>query len=258
VTFLPTGGRDRDVTAHGTVSGCCGCLPFLHRAASIHVAVHRCADNAIPVLQELANPLESQLGLFHSAERCARVADDSCPHRHPGGGHGIAHRRTKWVSRAASHRRWASLTILIAAALDAGRIVLPELPPDGDLRATVFDSMFGDTVTVASQRCASNKRIRRVTADRLLQKAYWNSHVARRRAVSSSQCGSRHSEPQPPSGYSSLISTVKKDHQAHARAAEQNSTSTTTTTLGPSASSRPAGRAHPGTTHDRRRRRGDR
>lgn len=88
------------------------------------------------------------------------------------------------VSRAALYRRWPSLTTLIAVALDAGRTVPPELPTDGDLRATVFGAMLGDTVTVAASGLSEvrfRQRIRLVMADRSLQRAYWNSHVARRR-----------------------------------------------------------------------------
>ncbi|MFF0818332.1 TetR/AcrR family transcriptional regulator [Rhodococcus sp. NPDC003318] len=88
------------------------------------------------------------------------------------------------VSRAALYRRWPSLTALIAAALDVGRTVPPEFPTDGDLRATVFDAMLGDPTSVRASGYSDlrfRQRIRLVMADRSLQKAYWSSHVARRR-----------------------------------------------------------------------------
>ena len=45
------------------------------------------------------------------------------------------------VSRAALYRRWPSLTTLIAAALDVGRMVPPEYPDDVDLRDALFDGL---------------------------------------------------------------------------------------------------------------------
>ncbi|MCG7285209.1 TetR/AcrR family transcriptional regulator [Cellulomonas sp. ACRRI] len=88
------------------------------------------------------------------------------------------------VSRAALYRRWPSLTTLIAAALDVGRTVPPDLPADGDLRATVFGAMFGGPGTVTAvgySEARFRQRIRLVMSDRALQRAYWTSHVARRR-----------------------------------------------------------------------------
>ncbi|QGQ19257.1 TetR family transcriptional regulator [Cellulomonas sp. JZ18] len=89
------------------------------------------------------------------------------------------------VSRAALYRRWPSLTTLIAAALDVGRTVPPELPDDGDLRATVYAAMFGGPTSVTAvgyPEARFRQRIRLVMSDRALQKAYWTSHVALRRA----------------------------------------------------------------------------
>lgn len=96
------------------------------------------------------------------------------------------------VSRAALYRRWPSLTTLVAAALDVGRTVPPEIPTDGDLRAAIFAGMLGDPTSLAPTLTPSvtaagytevrfRQRIQLVMADRELQQTYWNSHVARRR-----------------------------------------------------------------------------
>jgi len=89
------------------------------------------------------------------------------------------------VSRAALYRRWPSLTSLIAAALDVGRVVPPELPDDVELRSALFASMLqgADSAALAGYTDERfRQRIRLVMADRALQRAYWTSHVARRRA----------------------------------------------------------------------------
>ena len=92
------------------------------------------------------------------------------------------------VSRAALYRRWPSLTTLIAAALDVGRTVPPEYPDDVDLRDALFDGLglgeSGVALSVAASGYSEERfrqRIRLVMADRALQKAYWQSHVSRRR-----------------------------------------------------------------------------
>ena len=88
------------------------------------------------------------------------------------------------VSRAALYRRWPSLTALIAAALDVGRTVPPAVSTDGDLREAVFTALLGapSSVTAAGySEVRFRQRIRLVMADRTLQKAYWESHVSRRR-----------------------------------------------------------------------------
>lgn len=96
------------------------------------------------------------------------------------------------VSRAALYRRWPSLTTLVAAALDVGRTVPPEIPADGDLRTAIFAGMLGDPASLTASGAASittagysevrfRQRIQLVMADRELQQTYWNSHVARRR-----------------------------------------------------------------------------
>ncbi|MGO2140593.1 MAG: helix-turn-helix domain-containing protein [Leucobacter sp.] len=88
------------------------------------------------------------------------------------------------VSRAALYRRWPSLTTLIAAALDVGRTVPPELPVGGDLRETLFTSLIGSPTSISASGYSEarfRQRIRLVMADRALQRAYWESHVSRRR-----------------------------------------------------------------------------
>lgn len=87
------------------------------------------------------------------------------------------------ASRAALYRRWPSLTSLIAAALDVGRTVPPDIPADGDLREAVF-GMLGDPTSVTSSGYSEvrfRQRIRLVMRNRQLQREYWSSHVARRR-----------------------------------------------------------------------------
>ena len=90
------------------------------------------------------------------------------------------------VSRAALYRRWPSLTTLIAAALDVGREVPPELPEDADLHEVLLESLgLGvDPVAPSAPGYSEERfrqRIRLVMSDRALQKAYWESHVSRRR-----------------------------------------------------------------------------
>lgn len=93
------------------------------------------------------------------------------------------------VSRAALYRRWPSLTTLIAAALDVGRTVPPEYSDGADLREALIDGLGlgegGVTSSIAASGYSEERfrqRIRLVMADRALQKAYWQSHVSRRRA----------------------------------------------------------------------------
>ncbi|MGO2931008.1 TetR/AcrR family transcriptional regulator [Microbacterium sp.] len=88
------------------------------------------------------------------------------------------------VSRAALYRRWPSLTMLIAAALDVGRTVPPTMDADGDLYAAVIGAVFGDPASVTASGYSEVRfrhRIRLVMGDRALQRAYWRSHVSRRR-----------------------------------------------------------------------------
>ena len=90
------------------------------------------------------------------------------------------------VSRAALYRRWPSLTTLIAAALDVGREVPPEYPDGQDLHEILLTGLgLGDGGVAPSAPGYSEERfrqrIRLVMTDRVLQKAYWESHVSRRR-----------------------------------------------------------------------------
>ncbi|MGW9159118.1 TetR-like C-terminal domain-containing protein [Microbacterium sp. NPDC055665] len=90
------------------------------------------------------------------------------------------------VSRAALYRRWPSLTLLIAAALDVGREVPPEYPADADLHEILFAGLGLGAEGVAPSAPGYSEerfrqRIRLVMADRALQKTYWESHVSRRR-----------------------------------------------------------------------------
>lgn len=90
------------------------------------------------------------------------------------------------VSRAALYRRWPSLTLLIAAALDVGREVPPEYPEDADLYEILLASLglSADEIVPSAPGYSEERfrqRIRLVMSDRALQKAYWDSHVSRRR-----------------------------------------------------------------------------
>lgn len=90
------------------------------------------------------------------------------------------------VSRAALYRRWPSLTLLIAAALDVGREVPPDYPADADLHEALLAGLGlgADGVAPSAPGYSEERfrqRIRLVMADRALQKTYWESHVSRRR-----------------------------------------------------------------------------
>ncbi|WP_261382878.1 TetR/AcrR family transcriptional regulator [Glutamicibacter halophytocola] len=88
------------------------------------------------------------------------------------------------VSRAAIYRRWPSMTQLIASALNIGRVVQPAILVDGDLRQNIFESLYGRSLEQAAEMYSESRfrhRIRLVMADRELQRAYWESHVKRRR-----------------------------------------------------------------------------
>lgn len=90
------------------------------------------------------------------------------------------------VSRAALYRRWPSLTLLIAAALDVGREVPPEYPADADLCEILLAGLGlgADGVAPSAPGYSEERfrqRIRLVMSDRTLQRAYWESHVSRRR-----------------------------------------------------------------------------
>ena len=88
------------------------------------------------------------------------------------------------VSRAALYRRWPTLTDLLVAALDVGRTVPPGLPEELDLHQEFLMRFLGATegrVDPDYPEARFRQRIRLMMADRELQRAYWESHVARRR-----------------------------------------------------------------------------
>lgn len=87
------------------------------------------------------------------------------------------------VSRAALYRRWASLTDLVSDALNHGRAV-PEVDVSGDLREALLEMVFerrAESVGTSYPPRRFRKRLELVMADRDLQRAYWESHVSRRR-----------------------------------------------------------------------------
>ncbi|MEE2056755.1 TetR/AcrR family transcriptional regulator [Rhodococcus artemisiae] len=86
------------------------------------------------------------------------------------------------VSRAALYRRWPSVTSLVAAALDVGREVPEPVPSGGDLREAIVALLAGTAIGASEfpeQRF--RHRIKLSMEDPELQRAYWNSHVRRRR-----------------------------------------------------------------------------
>ncbi|EME21385.1 TetR/AcrR family transcriptional regulator [Rhodococcus triatomae] len=86
------------------------------------------------------------------------------------------------VSRAALYRRWPSITTLVATAVDRGREQPGPMPTDGDLRETLFDAFLGSAdgrTDYPDERF--RRRIAMAMEDRELQRAYWDSHVSRRR-----------------------------------------------------------------------------
>ena len=86
------------------------------------------------------------------------------------------------VSRAAVYRRWPSLTDLVATALDRGRDA-HVIPIDGDLRAALHDAFLGgyDQRMAGYPEARMRRRLALGLADPVLQRAYWDAHVARRR-----------------------------------------------------------------------------
>ncbi|PFG41654.1 TetR family transcriptional regulator [Isoptericola jiangsuensis] len=86
------------------------------------------------------------------------------------------------VSRAAIYRRWPSLTDLVAAALDHGREPYA-VPLDGDLLENLL-TVFAPGSATAGPGYSEERfrlRLRLALSDRRLARAYWRSHVARRR-----------------------------------------------------------------------------
>lgn len=89
------------------------------------------------------------------------------------------------VSRAGLYRRWPSLTALVAAALDVGRTVPPELPVGEDPLESILAMMAEDPLSVIPgmySEARFRQRIRLVMSDRELQHIYWEEHVRHRRA----------------------------------------------------------------------------
>ncbi|CAM3566746.1 TetR/AcrR family transcriptional regulator [Isoptericola cucumis] len=86
------------------------------------------------------------------------------------------------VSRAAIYRRWPSMTDLVAAALDRGREPY-EVPLDGDLLENLLTA-FAPGARSAGRDFPEERfrlRLRLALSDPRLARAYWSSHVARRR-----------------------------------------------------------------------------
>lgn len=86
------------------------------------------------------------------------------------------------VSRAAIYRRWPSITFLIAAALDLGRTSYPVISVDDDLREAITRSFLPHEPLSGYPMERFYQRIKLIVANPELQHAYWESHVARRRA----------------------------------------------------------------------------
>lgn len=88
------------------------------------------------------------------------------------------------VSRAAIYRRWPSITQLVAVALDVGRGSYPEILPEDDLHAAIVDGFLlgGEPAEKDYPKNRFRQRIKLGIDDPALQRTYWESHVARRRA----------------------------------------------------------------------------
>ena len=87
------------------------------------------------------------------------------------------------VSRAALYRRWPSLPDLVAAALDKGRAAI-EIDTSGDIRESIVAMMFGDPAAVRGATYSDRRfraRMALVMQNPELQRAYWTSHIRRRR-----------------------------------------------------------------------------
>lgn len=87
------------------------------------------------------------------------------------------------VSRAAIYRRWPSMTDLVAAALDRGREPYA-VSLEGDLLENVLHA-FGPAGRTAGTQFSEERfrmRMRLAMSDPKLARAYWRSHVSRRRA----------------------------------------------------------------------------
>jgi len=90
------------------------------------------------------------------------------------------------VSRAAIYRRWPGLTELVAAALDRGRAAIAIDTTARTVRAALEEALYGDPEATRGSEYSERRfraRLRLTLADRELQRAYWASHVRRRRIV---------------------------------------------------------------------------
>ena len=88
------------------------------------------------------------------------------------------------VSRAALYRRWPSMTDLVGEALDRGREPYV-IPLDGDLLENLL-AAFTPAAQPAGRDFPEERfrlRMRLAMTDRRLARAYWRSHVARRRGA---------------------------------------------------------------------------
>lgn len=87
------------------------------------------------------------------------------------------------VSRAAVYRRWPSMPDLVAAALDQGRSAIV-VDTSGDIKEAIVELLFHDQrqargVDYSDRRFRT--RLALVMENPQLQRAYWESHVRRRR-----------------------------------------------------------------------------
>ena len=90
--------------------------------------------------------------------------------------------RRSGVSRGAIYRRWPSLTLLTAEALDQGRTI-PPTPGDRPVLNRIVDTLLGDDTLVDVVRTETRirRRLQLAIADKDLQRTYWAQHVLRRR-----------------------------------------------------------------------------
>ncbi|WP_197517518.1 TetR/AcrR family transcriptional regulator [Microbacterium karelineae] len=89
------------------------------------------------------------------------------------------------VSRAALYRRWQSVTDLVAAALDRGRAPI-EIDTSAGVKEGILALLFGDPRTVRGATYSEHRfrtRMALVMQNPDLQRAYWSSHVRRRRVA---------------------------------------------------------------------------
>ena len=91
------------------------------------------------------------------------------------------------VSRAAIYRRWPSITALTAAALDVGRTSYPEVRPSDNLRDALMETLMPpqDTSSAMVRGYPTHRfhqRLKLMIDNPELRRAYWESHVAKRRA----------------------------------------------------------------------------